>query len=30
LSPDEMVPGVEIEGAPFLVDLFNDYDCLTF
>jgi hypothetical protein len=24
LSPDEMIPGVEIEGAPFLVDLIAD------
>jgi len=30
LSPDEMIPGVEIEGAPFLIDLLNEYQALTF
>ena len=24
LSPDEVIPGVEIEGAPFLIDLMAD------
>jgi hypothetical protein len=30
LSPDEMIPGVEIEGAAFLVDLLVEYQALTF
>jgi len=30
LSPDEMVPGVRIEGAPFLIDLMTDYQTMTF
>jgi len=29
LSPDEMIPGVEIEGAPFLVDLIADSEVET-
>jgi len=24
LSPDEMIPGVEIQGVPYLVDLMAD------
>jgi len=27
---DEMIPGVEIEGAPLLIDLLNEYQALTF
>jgi len=27
---DEMIPGVEMEGAPFLIDLLNEYQALTF
>lgn len=30
LSPDEMLPGVRIEGASFLVDLMADHKCVTF
>ena len=30
LDPDDMIPGVEIEGAGFFVDLLNEYDPLTF
>jgi hypothetical protein len=30
LSPDEMIPGVEIEGATFLIDLLKEYQPLTF
>jgi len=29
-KPDDMIPGVEIEGAPFLIDLLNEYQALTF
>jgi len=25
-----MVPGVRIEGAPFLIDLMTDYQTMTF
>jgi hypothetical protein len=30
LSPDEMIPGVRIEGAPVLVDLMAEYQAYTF
>jgi len=29
-APEEMIPGVEMEGAPFLIDLLNEYQALTF
>jgi len=30
LTPDEMIPGVSIEGAPYLVDLMQEYQGLIF
>ncbi|OPX37042.1 MAG: hypothetical protein B1H13_13540 [Desulfobacteraceae bacterium 4484_190.3] len=30
MKPFIMIPGVEMEGAPFLIDLLNEYQALTF
>jgi len=30
LTPDEMIPGVKIEGAPYLVELMEQFQTVTF